>query len=950
MKKKTLFYQILTSTSLVVLSVPAMAQDKGAENAEEGGGDIIVTGSRVIKNGDSSPTPLTVVTTKALGQTTPSSLTEGLSKQPIFTNSGARFAPTLARNNNNGSYVNLRGMGEARTLVLLDGQRLNGTTQDGIVDTGTIPQMLIERVDVATGGVSAVYGSDAVTGVVNFVIDHNFKGLKAQAQAGISSRGDLGSQRLGAAFGTDVGDRGHFIASVEYYNAKGLPSNRYARENGAGVYTYTGNGTKANPFVLTRDSRTSWSSAGGTATLIVPITGTTAYQFLPGGNIVAQNMGAATGTSTTRVGGDGGVIDRGFASDSQTLQSFARFQYELSDNVTAYVQGMASEAKSFGKYLPGGSAFLWVNKSNPFISDAARATLNAVDVFPAGAFLFGKHDPTLSDSLSSIIDSKVTNYRIMAGLEGKLGESFDWKIGYGHGYTRQQVINVNNVNNGKYFAATDAVRDSNNNIVCRVTLTNPGLYPGCVPINLFGVGSVTPAMIDYIADTTSFRLTNTMDDFTVSLSGSPFNSWAGPVTFALSGEYRQVTLKNVSSNQPGLLDCTGLSPLNCDGKQLTYVTDVLGDVDVSQKVKEAAVEVNLPLLADSAVGSANLLGAFRYTDYNTSGNVETWKLGLNWKLSDDLTLRATRSRDIRAPSLNDLFRPATFAPGTFNDLHTNTTNITNNVSRGNPTLKPEIAQTLTLGLVYKPSWLPRFSIAVDYFDIKLSNAIALISGNDAAVQRNCEDSNGTSPLCALYVRPLPFSDRTAANRPSEVRSIGLNVAQIRTKGVDFEMNYSADTLGGTLALRGLLTYQPTLETLQFAGDAVINGAGAAQGAVGTSNVAKWRATGLINYTNGGFSLGIQTRWRSSLRVHADTRLVFADTSRVPAVSFTDINLSYSIESSMGTIEPFLTIENVFDKTPPLVGQVGSFPGLGAYSYVGDNLAGRYFTFGVRAKF
>ena len=221
---------------LVILGVPVvvLAQSPATQSAVEQGvlEEVVVTGSRVITNGDNSPTPVTVVTTEELAVTTPSNVPDALNKLPVF--SGSRGQQTLgnASQNSTGNFLNLRGVGIIRTLILFDGHRVPPTAADGTVDTNTIPQLLLQRVDVVTGGASAVYGSDAVTGVVNFVVDKKFNGLKAQGQAGRSVFGDNATVRFGIAGGMDVaGGRGHIEGSAEHYNSDGIP---YKTDRAAG--------------------------------------------------------------------------------------------------------------------------------------------------------------------------------------------------------------------------------------------------------------------------------------------------------------------------------------------------------------------------------------------------------------------------------------------------------------------------------------------------------------------------------------------------------------------------------------------------------------------------------------------------------------------------------------------------------------------------------------------
>lgn len=421
---------------------------------------------------------------------------------------------------------------------------------------------------------------------------------------------------------------------------------------------------------------------------------------------------------------------------------------------------------------------------------------------------------------------------------------------------------------------------------------------------------------------------------------------------ALSGEYRRLSQRTISSDQPtATADCTGLR-YNCvPGGTPMWLGNTVADAYAKQNIGEVALEVDVPLLTDSAIArSLSVNGAARYTHYSTSGSVTTWKAGLDWHITDELRFRATRSRDIRAPSLYELFAPINQSRTGFSDIHTGTSGTVDVITSGNPDLKPEKADTLTIGAIYRPSWLPGFSLTIDYYNIKINNAITTIGGNNAASLAQCEASGGTSPLCDLYVRPLPFSDRTAANYPTAIYTRGLNVAKNTTKGVDAEMNYVFDVgNNGNVDLRLLGSYQPKLNTLQFTGTPIINNAGVAAQS-GADGVAKWRATFTATYSTENWGITVLERWRSSLKQSGNSLLVFAD-PKVPAVAYTDLTLTFKPNKGSNA-ELFFSAENLFDKKAPVYIST-AFSGNPNFYYPaanGDDVIGRYMTAGVRLKF
>lgn len=945
----------LAGSSLIMMPTVVQAQQDAAETLQNDAAetrspdqqaqDIVITGSRVITNGNNSPTPVTVVTLTELQQTTPSNVPDALRKLPVFGNS--RNASTLgnAGANNVGNFLNLRSFGIIRTLILFDGRRVPATNADGTVDTNVIPQLLTQRVDVVTGGASAVYGSDAVTGVVNFVLDKKFNGLKVNAQSGISSRGDAFSWRAGIAGGTDLFDgNAHFEASYEHYSSDGLPD-KLSRKAGQMVYSENGAGTAANPFHLIANARAATSSFGGLI-LSGPLAG---QQFVQPGVVGPFVHGTPSGTAGIESGGDGAYLSPSSAAASlKTDQLFARYDMQLGDNIEFFAQGTFARSENHSIFVPYILFGSTISSTNAFLSPALQAQLSAGG---NDRFVFARYVQDVDPAATRAV---AENLHLTTGLAGNLG-AFNWEVSYTHGRTEQTVTNINNVNQAKQAAALDAVMN-NGQVVCNVTITNPGLYPGCVPLNPFGRGTVTKAMADYIRDDTQFVLTNSTDDVNASITGSLFDTWAGPVRMALSGEYRELKLSNVSSIQPSdLADCTGLR-FNCVPASSTsngttlYSGNTTANMLAKQNIAEVAFEANVPLLKDSAVArSLDLNGAVRYAHYSVSGNATTWKVGLDWHLTDDLSFRGTRSRDIRAPTLNDLFSPVQQSLTGFTDTHTNTAGTATIITSGNPDLVPEVANTITLGGVYKPSWLPGFSVAIDYYKIEINNAISGVGGNNASTLAQCEASNGTSPLCDLYVRPLPFSDRTSANYPIRILARGLNLATTWTEGVDAEVNYQRELGAGRLSLRGLVSYQPVLSTIQFANTAPINSAGVA-GQQGGGGVAKWRATAFVGYSTDQFSIDVQERFRSSLKPSGNSLLVFADPD-VPAVAYTDLNLSAYFGPNKSK-QLFVSVQNVFDQAAPVFISTAfaSSPNFYYPAVNEDDIIGRYFTVGFRAKF
>ena len=910
--------------------------DEPAEDIKE----VLITGSRLITNGNASPTPVTVVQVADLNAVTPSNVPDALNKLPIFSVSRNQATINNASSNNTGNFLNLRGFGIIRTLILFDGHRVPATAADGTIDTNTLPQGLMQRVDVVTGGASAVYGSDAVTGVVNFILDKKFQGLRGDMQYGRSTRGDTPSWKATLTGGTSLfGGRSHVEFSYEHYDNDGI-DDKFDRPAGPLVYSEEGAGTAANPFHLVPNTRSATSSFGGLIR-----TGPQAdREFASNGVLTPFVHGAPSGSTGIESGGNGTYSAKSsLLAFLTTDQGFGRVGYDITDNVTAYVQAGVSRAKTGNNFSVTGLNNLTFSTTNAFLTPAVVAATSA-----GGATTF-----TFSRALGNAdpigIDSSTRTDNITAGLEGKVGR-YSWEALYTKGESVTRITNVHNTNTARLAAALDAVT-SNGQVVCSVTVTNPGLYPGCVPLNLFGPTAWSQAALDYVRGDTHLKLTNEMDDFAASIHGDLFDGWAGPIGVALSGEYRKLTLTNRSDAQPTAHpNCTGLR-FNCTANSTLWTGNVVADEDAAENIREIALELNAPLLADKPfVKTFAFNGAVRYADYSVSGNATTWKLGLDWHLTDDLSIRGTRSQDIRAPTLNDLFAPINASPTGFTDTHTNTSGVVTTQSQGNLALVPEVAQTRTLGVVYQPSWLRNFSMSVDYYTIEISNAIATVGGNNASTLAQCELSNGTSPLCALYVRPLPFSDRSPANYPTRILTQSLNIAATSTHGIDTEMNYRfnlgdmSEKLRGMVDLRLLASHQPKLLSMQFPGAVVTNAAGAA-------GLPSWKVNFIGRYSAGGFTFSLLERWRNAEKQSGNPTLFYSD-PKVPAVAFTDVNFSYKWRLGQRDLDTFLSIQNAFDKKAPVYISTAfaSSPGFFYPAVNGDDIVGRYLTAGIKLRF
>jgi outer membrane receptor protein involved in Fe transport len=969
-------------------TAPAL-EDGMADGGPPPSESIIVTGSRVISDAANSPTPVTVVSAKQLHDTTPSNLADGLNKLPIFQGSQILGRPGDGSANFSSNVLNLRNFGLQRTLVLLDGHRAPPSNSDGTVDIDTLPQMLVSRIDIVTGGASAVYGSDAVTGVVNFVLDKKFKGFKTDINSGISTYGDAMSYNIGAAAGADLfGGRGHFEAALEYRHRD--PVNQSARPYGppANYGAMAGTGSATNPFNTIANGRRPNSSFGGVIQGCVPACplaqGT---QFAANGVLSPFNPGIpgatdangnpTVGTSNLNSGGDGAYSPYGQMFDGYHQGTFfGRFSYDLASNVTFYLQGEGSEAYSFGWYFPqkiqpgAGQADLFY-KNNPYLSAAVQTQLGndgtnplqnstaSPAVQPSNTFQLGEFITGLGQTGTNATGSVNRVLSLQAGLDGSIGR-FNWNLFYTHAENRLAVDLVNNQNLQHMYAAQDAVLLPNGTVACYAATqaATAAAYANCAPINPFGPTAVSWSAFHYVFELTDFHQTNSLDDMGGSIAGTVLDGWAGPITAALSTELR-FNAYDITTNVPSstFVDCTGLRL--CNSLLPSFSQTVLQPVHASQNVWEMALEAEVPVIRNMPLVQAfdlNLAG--RYTDYSVSGSVQTWKVGFNWNVVDSFRLRGTTSIDIRAPTLDDLFRPGTLLQNVFTDLHVDLPSppnppgshysaTTTFSSQGNPKLVPEVARTYTIGAVWLPDFAPGLTMSLDYYRMHMANAIGQIAPS-TTIQSICEASGGTSIYCANYQRPFAFSDRSIANFATRLITYNLNTASTQTEGWDFESNYAwtMSNLGwaGSWTARLLATYQPVInKSVLFPG-------------------APWtrvpdpstRITTFLNYNLNDWNFGLQDSWVSGFSQVAGPVTPTINNWVNPYVhswNQLDVNIARNFKMDGANMTGYLVVQNLFNAQPAYVpnGTIGQWYPVYTTNYSIQSPMGRYFTIGLRAE-
>lgn len=932
-------------TNSPVLTLPTPVEEQQADPAPEptAGGDIVVTGSRITTAGYQQPTPVTVVGEVTLQRDAKPSIGDSIRELPAV---GASASP----NNGSGAgnivagvtgldTVNLRQLGVTRTLVLFDGQRVVQSNITGQIDIGTIPTALVQRIDVVTAGASAAWGSDAVSGVVNLVLNKKFEGIRASIEGADSYKFDHNSYRVQIAAGTGFADdRGHAIFAANYLNSPDVVFanqrswNKYEQLINNPAYTASNNEPR---FIHVKNVGLSQATTGGLITG-GPLKGT---QFVgPNGTPMPFNFGIVSGPVSAN--GDAETLHpsiNDLTVEYDSLSLFGFLSYKFADWLKASVQLNYGETNSRNNSVPAVQlGNLTIRNDNAYLPASIKAQMATAKVttIPFGTTNMNNISPgdySLDDFENALgIPVATTNRKLKRGvfsLDGSLGGDWTWNGYYQHGEVRVYQTTRSNIINANYALAIDAVvSPTTGQIVCRSSIANPA--NGCVPLNIFGNGVASQAAIDYVnvQPGQNFQLQELTEDVVAaSVQGTlGFGLPAGKIAVAFGAEHR--TEKGVITNDAG-------------AQARIYSVANFPSFNGKYNVSEAFAEVDVPLIKDSFVESLNFNGAIRVTDYSTSGRVATWKLGLLSQLTSDLRIRGTVSRDIRAPNLNELFSSGLSTLGSAVDPKTG-----NNVSiftfaSGNSALTPEIARTYSGGVVLRPSWLKRFSISLDYYNINLKDAISSIGSAEVLSRCNA----GQTVFCSQLVFNGP------GGALSQINTFPLNVASLKTDGLDFQADYSVPVGRGNLDFRVLGNYIMTLSQDQLG--VTINSAGAIGPDNPVSGFPRARFTASATYSDDTLSFTAQTRFIGAAKLVDTWTAKDVDDNSIPAIAYIDLRGSYQLYKQ---VQLFATIDNLMSKSPPTVSATPS-RGQTAYYFTpvrGDiyDTIGRSYRIGVRFKF
>ena len=917
----------LAVTGCLALQAPALAQGSDAET-------VTVTATRVNRAGYEAPTPTTVVGPATLEAQAVLNTAEYINNLPQMTPHAASGSTTSIGQNR----PNFRSLGPVRTLVLIDGNRVGYTDPQGGVDLDIMPTSLVQSIEVVSGGASADWGSDAVAGVMNFHLNTTLEGIKGNFQCGESQYGD--DQQCGGGVGAGtafLNEKLHVVAAADWESNTGVLNGADNREWGVNLAWLAnpayavGNGQFQN-IVSTNACYDNMTPAG----LITggPLKGTT---FNPQGQPEPFQYGQYA-TAANPIWMQGGTCSKSFAAYAGTTVSpihrengFTHVSYDVSDALSVYAEALyahtTAEEQANGNYDPGNRT---VTIDNAYLPASIKALMikNAIT-----NFLFGRTDneiqPTANGTTALMAANEVNRY--VFGAKGRIIDSWTWDAHVQYQRSQYSSALVGSRNNVKWALSVDSVINPATGLpICRDTLTNPN--DGCVPVNMFGAGSISTNVANYVGGVATGLSFYTASSAAVNVQGEPFDLPAGPVSvaggFDTRTEHLQVTVDAVSL----------ASQWRFQGLQAEQG---------SYTVNEGYLEAVIPILNKmSFVDNLDLNIAGRITDYSNSGTVETWKVGLNYTpfSSGVIRFRGTLSVDIRAPTLNELFSQNVNTNGNtvLQDPNCGNCNVSgiSTYTGGNTALIPEVARTKVLGVVFAPDFfgLDGLTTSVDYYDINISNGIIALSPQNTVT--SC--SLGITAACAGVIR-------NSAGKITTVFGVYFNAQGLEREGVDMEATYVKDLnewfpdAAGRVTLHALTAYVGQNNT--STGSVVINNAGLLSNPM-------WHTNLSAQYNVDAWQFYFQANFVSPMlnnKINALVNPFYVDRNHVPAYYTFNATMQYQLNNA---VQLYAGLDNLLNQSPPAYAggsaSQGSQPGGGGANFY--DIVGRRFKVGFRFKF
>lgn len=955
------------------MAAPAMAQDEAA------GDTIVVTGSRIERQDFVASSPVATVDSAQFEMT-------GTINTESLLNTLPQTIPGLDRTSNNPgngtATVNLRGLGSSRTLVLINGSRGMPSGVGSTVDINTIPSALIERVEVVTGGASAVYGSDAVAGVVNFILKDDFEGVEFNAGYESTQRGDGRYQTFDITMGGNFDDgRGNLVLNMGYVNREAVfqGDRSFSREALGGVggsFVPLGSSGVPDGHLFGFANVFDWTDAG-----LAPVpTSLDASACGAEGLTVSNPNGSATVDGDEFCRGDvlftsnGGVTPWINSGPNNTRYNYAPVNYlqlpqerynatalghyDLGGGTEIYGRVSFAQNRVDSQLAPTPAfSFFEINLDNPFLGADAQTLLAQSDTDNDGLVDFFLGRRMLETGPRRSNDTR-TVFQFQVGLRGDLNDNMSWDVSLQSGRSMESASIEGDVSQPRMQQALLAVE------------TSPGVYEcqdtsnGCLPINIFGANNISAGAADFISTRLNSELERNQLVFAANLFGDT-SGWielpGGPIGFATGFEYRE---ENADFRPSQDLAAGTLLGFNA-------APPVGGEYDVYDYYAEAL----LPILSGAPMAEIlELELAARYSDYSTAGGVDAYKVAGRWAPIEDLSLRASFNTATRAPNISELFSPVSNGfPGASDpcaapplgsyvagDARLDQLCIDTGVPAadvgadfqpngqieslvgGNPALSTEEAETFTIGAIFTPSAIDGLSVSVDYFDIQLEGVIAapstqfiLDSCYSVGTQAGAGNTDPNSDACSRIAR---FPGGAAIDTVSAQLD---NIALARTTGVDVQASWELgeilpEIMPGQFRIGFLGTYWEENSSQQNVAAATVDCVGAFSGSCGEPNP-EWTHRATLDWFNGPFTS--QLLWR-----HIGESTSEDGDDSISSENYFDLSGSWEFSETYSVTGG---VRNVFDTSPPILGdnqeQANTWPA--TYDVFGRtfwiNLTGRF---------
>lgn len=953
---------VTAGAASVLQAAPSFAQDSTNVDVAE----VVVTGTRIIRKDYEAASPVVSVGSEALAQT-------GVVNAESLLNTLPQVVPSFSAGNNNPgngqAYINLRGLGESRNLVLVDGKRMVPGSEDALIDINTIPTSMIERVEILSGGASAVYGSDAIAGATNFILKRNFTGFDVSGQYGMSGERDTEHSDFEITMGSNFADdRGNAVVYGSYNERKRLgkgdrdfsrqavsstsffPSGHLRRAAGNGWTLAATQGVFTNLYNTTaptgvgtmvfNDDGTMFSQGGG---------GEGIHNFRTvnsediNGLFVAQNfLDPSTGVTSVPQYSYNFEPFNNLVLPQERLNLGAMLNLSVSDNVEAYGRLMFTNYSSQTQLAPSPAptganltnpatpGVFTIPVTNPFVQANAGVLALANSRTGDNAALpgAGATEDLIYRYRFNSVGPRQESYerdlfQAVLGFRGDITDNWHFDVYGGTGKFNEQLDQAGNVSVTKVEDLLDAPDGGREH-----------LRGGFNPFGYFGLSPACAQYVAVVAKNTA-QIEHNMAEATVS--GDLFSLPAGEVSLALGAFWQEMTYRSLKDE---ILRSGDVSGFNAED-------NITGKVDN----RDLYAEIYVPLLSEMPlVQSLGLTAGYRFSDHSSAGGNSSYKAELDWRLNDSVRFRGGYQRAVRAPNIAELFspqnedNPEVTDPCNFDSgeragpnaaqvealcqaqgidavalqTYRQSTDQIDALAGGNPDLFEETADTYTVGVVWTPSFVDRLSVSVDYYNIKVADAIAAI--DPAVVVGRCFNANNANPaydntnfFCGLFTRFV------ATDEIQDLLETQNNIGGLRTDGIDLQVDYGfAAGRVGDFKLNFVANFLQAWEQQELKGDPWLDYAGTIGEDVGET-LPDWKATFTGVWDIGKFSTALRLRYLPSMD-HAQT-IISQSTdpnvcgcTGVDSITYVDLSTGWQATDALNVR---LGVENLTNEEPQL---------------------------------